>query len=85
MADDVRAERLRARHPDDHEPIRKRRRPCDPRPVHAVVAEWSYPIDLPADGAGTISATWEYWKKLTIEDLLTQIEELGYESCSART
>lgn len=41
--------------------------------------EWNYPIDLPADGAGTISATWEYWKKLTIEDLLTQIEELGYE------
>ncbi|WP_137771821.1 MULTISPECIES: hypothetical protein [unclassified Microbacterium] len=42
-------------------------------------AEWSYPIDLPADGAGTITTTWEYWKKLTIEDLLTQIEELGYE------
>lgn len=41
--------------------------------------EWAYPIDLPADGAGSISATWEYWKKYTIEDLLTQIEELGYE------
>ncbi|MGO4488148.1 hypothetical protein [Microbacterium sp. 2RAF4] len=42
-------------------------------------AEWFYPIDLPADGAGTITATWEFWKKFTIEDLLTQIEELGYE------
>ena len=42
-------------------------------------AEWKYPIDLPADGAGNITATWEFWKKFTIEDLLTQIEELGYE------
>jgi hypothetical protein len=41
--------------------------------------EWVYPIDLPPDGAGGITATWEYWKKFTIEDLLTQIEELGYE------
>ena len=41
--------------------------------------EWAYPIDLPADGAGTISAMWEYWKKFTIADLLKQIEDLGYE------
>lgn len=42
-------------------------------------AEWKYPIDLPADGAGTFTATWEFWKKLTIADLLTQIEDEGYE------
>lgn len=41
--------------------------------------EWNYPIDLPADGAGTFSATWEFWKKLTIADLLTQIEDEGFE------
>lgn len=42
-------------------------------------AEWVYPIDLPPDGGGALTATWDYWKKYTIEDLLTQIEELGYE------
>lgn len=42
-------------------------------------AEWKYPIDLPADGAGSFSATWEYWKKFTIADLLKQIEDEGYE------
>lgn len=54
--------------------------------VRAVLArfmqwapEWGYPIDLPADGAGSISSTWEFWKKFTIDDLLTQIEEYGYE------
>ena len=41
--------------------------------------EWAYPIDLPADGAGTFSAVWEFWKKFTIEDLLKQIENEGYE------
>lgn len=41
--------------------------------------EWAYPIDLPADGAGTFTQTWEFWKKLTIADLLTQIEDEGYE------
>ncbi len=41
--------------------------------------EWNYPIDLPADGSGSFTQTWEYWKKLTIEDLLTQIEEEGVE------
>ena len=41
--------------------------------------EWVYPIDLPADGAGTFTQTWEYWKKFTIADLLTQIEDEGYE------
>jgi hypothetical protein len=42
-------------------------------------AEWAYPIDLPADGVGTFSQTWEFWKKLTIADLLKQIEDEGYE------
>lgn len=41
--------------------------------------EWNYPIDLPADGAGGFSQTWEYWKKFTIEDLLVQIEQEGVE------
>ncbi|WP_295104750.1 hypothetical protein [uncultured Microbacterium sp.] len=41
--------------------------------------EWGYAIDLPADGAGTFSQTWEFWKKLTIADLLKQIEDEGYE------
>lgn len=41
--------------------------------------EWFYSIDLPADGAGTINAVWEFWKKFTLADLLKQIEELGYE------
>lgn len=42
-------------------------------------AEWAYPIDLPADGAGTFSEVWEFWKKFTIADLLKQIEDEGYE------
>lgn len=41
--------------------------------------EWYYPIDLPADGAGSFSATWEYWRKFTIADLLSQIEDEGSE------
>jgi len=42
-------------------------------------AEWNYPIDLPADGAGSFSATWEYWRKFTIADLIQQIRDAGYE------
>lgn len=42
-------------------------------------AEWKYPIDLPADGSGAFTATWEFWKKFTIADLLTQVEDEGYE------
>ncbi|KIP93376.1 hypothetical protein RU09_06065 [Microbacterium sp. MEJ108Y] len=41
--------------------------------------EWAYPIDLPADGAGTFTQTWQFWKKLTIQDLLTQVEDDGVE------
>jgi hypothetical protein len=41
--------------------------------------EWNYPIDLPADGPGGFSQTWEYWKKYTIEDLLVQMESEGFE------
>lgn len=42
-------------------------------------ADWNYPIDLPPDGAGSFSQTWEYWKKFTIEDLLVQVESEGVE------
>lgn len=43
-------------------------------------ADWKYPIDLPSlTTAGTFSATWPYWKKLWISDLLEQIEAEGYE------
>lgn len=42
-------------------------------------AEWQYPIDLPADGAGTFTATWEFWRKYRISDLLDQIAAEGYE------
>ena len=41
--------------------------------------DWVYPIDLPADGAGSFTQTWEFWKKLTIADLLTQVEDDGVE------
>lgn len=41
--------------------------------------EWNYPIDLPADGSGSFSQTWEYWKKYTMEDLFVQIEQQGVE------
>lgn len=41
--------------------------------------EWKYPIDLPADGSGSFSATWEFWRKYTIADLLAQIEDDGVE------
>jgi hypothetical protein len=41
--------------------------------------DWAYPIDLPADGSGTFSQVWEFWKKLTIADLLKQVEDEGYE------
>lgn len=40
---------------------------------------WFYPIDLPADGAGSFSATWHWWEKFTIYDLLQQVREMGYE------
>lgn len=42
-------------------------------------AAWNYPIDLPADGSGSFTQTWEYWKKFTIEDLLAQVESEGIE------
>lgn len=40
---------------------------------------WDLPIDLPADGAGSISFTWRRWDFHTIDDLLVQVEKLGYE------
>lgn len=41
--------------------------------------EWALPIDLPADGGGAFTATWEFWRKLRISDLLQQVAEEGYE------
>jgi hypothetical protein len=40
---------------------------------------WDLPIDLPADGAGSISFPWRRWDFHMIDDLLGQIEALGYE------
>lgn len=42
-------------------------------------AGWAYPIDLPADGAGSFSARWRWWEKFTIADLLKQVEDEGVE------
>ena len=42
-------------------------------------SEWALPIDLPADGTGSISVEWENWRKLRISDCLQQVEEAGYE------
>lgn len=40
---------------------------------------WNLPIDLPADAAGSISFTWRRWDFHMIDDLLGQVEALGYE------
>lgn len=40
---------------------------------------WDLPIDLPADSAGSISFTWRRWDFHIIDDLLGQVEALGYE------
>jgi hypothetical protein len=37
------------------------------------------PIDLPADGSGTFSATWAHNERLKAEDYLAQIEKAGCE------
>lgn len=42
-------------------------------------SEWAYPIDLPSNTSGTFSATWDYFKKLKISDLLGQVRAEGYE------
>lgn len=41
--------------------------------------EWVYPIDLPADAPGSFTATWEYWRKARISDLIEQVRAEGYE------
>lgn len=41
--------------------------------------DWQYPIDLPATASGTFSATWEYFKKFKISDLLDHVRSEGYE------
>lgn len=40
---------------------------------------WDLPIDLPADSSGSISFTWRRWDFHMIDDLLGQVEALGYE------
>ncbi|WP_417555587.1 hypothetical protein [Microbacterium sp.] len=40
---------------------------------------WDLPIDYPPDGAGGFSAVWRMEEGLTIEDMLTQMEEDGAE------
>lgn len=42
-------------------------------------ASWDLPIDLPADAAGSLSFTWRRWDFHMIDDLLGQVEALGWE------
>jgi len=41
----------------------------------APSSEWDFPIDLPADGAGTLSRGVDYFETVTIEDLLLEVED----------
>lgn len=41
--------------------------------------QWALPIDLPADGSGTFTASWKNYQVFTIEDLLEQVEAEGAE------
>ncbi|MDF2045156.1 hypothetical protein P2P98_03200 [Microbacterium sp. Kw_RZR3] len=41
--------------------------------------DWAYPIDLPADGPGTFTESWVFWKGFKILDLIEQIEAQGVE------
>jgi hypothetical protein len=41
--------------------------------------DWELPIDLPSDGSGGFSASWEYDERLMVEDHLDQIEKDGCE------
>lgn len=36
---------------------------------------WVYPIDLPPDGAGPVTASWPFWKKLRLSDIIKEIED----------
>lgn len=54
--------------------------------VRAIIAramqwsfEWTLAVDLPADGAGGFTATREWWRFFTIDDLLKEIEDQGVE------
>lgn len=40
-------------------------------------ATWPLPIDLPADGAGSFSANWDWWEFRTIRELLDQVRREG--------
>lgn len=42
-------------------------------------AEWQFPFDLPADGVGGFTATWENHQVLTVDDALKQVEDAGCE------
>lgn len=42
-------------------------------------ASWELPIDLPADGSGSFTASWEYEERLNWEDHIRQIEKDGCE------
>lgn len=49
------------------------------RAVNSWGSTWRLPLDLPADGAGTYSFTWHNYEWITIDDLLKQIEALGFQ------
>jgi hypothetical protein len=43
-------------------------------------SDWAYPIDLPADSAGSVSGDWPFWKKRRIADIVDEIlEQTGSE------
>ncbi|MFF8187739.1 hypothetical protein ACF044_10825 [Microbacterium sp. NPDC016588] len=38
-------------------------------------ADWSLPIDLPADGSGAFSGSWVFWKGVLISDVIKEIAD----------
>lgn len=42
-------------------------------------SQWAFPIDLPPDGSGSFSAEWKRYQRLSIDDLLCQVEAEGVE------
>jgi len=49
------------------------------RAVNSWGSTWRLPFDLPADSSGSLSFTWHNYEWSTIEDLLRQVEALGYQ------
>ncbi|MGO2110735.1 MAG: hypothetical protein ACTH31_03900 [Pseudoclavibacter sp.] len=41
----------------------------------APSSEWLFPIDLPADGSGSLSRGVDFFETMTIEDLLVEVED----------